>query len=409
MADTYRPETAEQLRDLIAAAAAEKAPVELVGNGTKRALGRPMGNLPRVDLSALQGVSLYEPGELVLSAGAGTPMAEIETLLDENNQRLAFEPLHMDVILGAETSAATLGGVISCNLAGPRRISAGAARDHVLGVKGVTGRGEFFKSGGRVVKNVTGYDMSKLMTGAYGTLGAITDLTVKVLPKPEKTRTVLVFGLADDGGVKALSKAAGSSHETSGLAHLPQAAAMRSGVAYVKDAGGAVTAIRLEGPGPSVEHRCAALRRELANFGETEELHGRNSGALWREIRDTALLPGWDVLWRLSVTPSEAPGAVAAIRETLPDQACTEVQYDWAGGLVWLAMKDADDAAHEGVRAATDAAGGHATLIRAEEEMRRRLAVFQPQAPALAALSRRVKEQLDPLGIFNPGRMVEGV
>ncbi len=408
MADSYRPETADQLRDLIAGAVAEKAPVEIVGNGTKRALGRPMGNLPRVELSLLQGVSLYEPGELVLSAGAGTAIAEIEALLDENGQRLAFEPLHMDVILGAEASAATLGGVISCNLAGPRRISAGAARDHILGVRGVTGRGETFKSGGRVVKNVTGYDMSKLMTGAYGTLGAISELTVKVLTKPEKTRTVLIFGLSDGAGVKALAQAAGSSHETSGLAHLPEAAAARSHVTYVRGAGGPVTAIRLEGPGPSVEHRCAALRRELAEFGETEELHGKNSSTLWREVRDAALLPKWDVLWRLSVTPSGAAKAVADTKAALSDAVFMEVHYDWAGGLIWLALKEAEDAAHEAVRAAVDLVGGHATLIRADEDTRRRVPVFHPQAPALAALNRRVKEQLDPLGIFNPGRMVEG-
>ena len=169
-----------------------------------------------------------------------------------------------------------------------------------------------------------------------------------------------------------------------------------------------MTAIRLEGPGPSVEHRCAALRRELAEFGETEELHGKNSSTLWREVRDAALLPKWDVLWRLSVTPSGAAKAVADTKAALSDAVFMEVHYDWAGGLIWLALKEAEDAAHEAVRAAVDLVGGHATLIRADEDTRRRVPVFHPQAPALAALNRRVKEQLDPLGIFNPGRMVEG-
>jgi glycolate oxidase FAD binding subunit len=411
MSDRYAPTDARQVRELIAWAVGEQAALEIVGQASKRDLGNPMtdpasnsgADLPILDLSGLTGVGLYEPGELVLTAAPGTPIAEIESLLADNNQRLAFEPMDMGLVLGGPAGVGTLGGVISCNLAGPRRISAGAARDHILGVKGVTGRGENFKSGGRVVKNVTGYDMSKLMTGAYGTLGALTEITVKVMPIPEKAWTVLIFGLDEAQAVKALARAAGSRYEVSGLAHLPGAAAARSDIGYVAGARSAVTAIRLEGPGPSVEYRAAALKDDLKSFGQVEELHSRNTAVLWREIRDVALSPDANVLWRLSVAPTRGPAVVADIRRRLTAE--VEATYDWQGGLIWLALKDPQEAGAEAVRGAVDAVGGHATLIRAPLEARRRVPAFHPQPDALAALSRRLRQALDPHGVFNPGRM----
>ena len=408
MSENFKPGNADQVCEAVAWAFAEKRTVEVCGHGSKQALGQPMGDMPVLDLSDLSGVSLYEPGELVLTAGAGTPLREIENLLAENAQRLAFEPLDMAAILGGTPGDGSLGGVIACNLAGPRRISAGAARDHILGVKGVTGRGEAFKSGGRVVKNVTGYDMSKLMTGSYGTLGAITEITVKVLPRPEKAWTVLLLGLDDAAATKALARAAGSSHEVSGLAHLPQTATATSAVSYVQDAGCSVTAIRVEGPGPSVEHRVASLRRELADFGDTEELHSHNSAGLWQEIRDVRLLPKDALLWRLSVTPSEGARVVRDIGAAVSD-ASMRVVYDWAGGLIWLSMAESPDARHQIVRGAVGENGGHAMLVRASRDVREQVPVFQPQAKPVADLSRRIKEGLDPHGVFNPGRMVEGL
>jgi len=403
MSDRYAPTNPDQVRELIAWAVDEQTPLEIVGRASLRSLGNPMADLPTLDLSALSGVGLYEPGELVLTAAPATPIAEIESLLADNNQRLAFEPMDMGLVLGGAPNAGSLGGVICCNLAGPRRISAGAARDHILGVKGVSGRGENFKSGGRVVKNVTGYDMSKLVTGAYGTLGALTEITVKVLPIPDKAWTVLVFGLDDAAAIKALAQAAGSRHEVSGLAHLPQSAAARSGVKYVVDAGVAVTAVRLEGPGPSVEYRAQALRQELKSFGDVEELHSHNSENLWREIRDVRLLGETKTLWRLSVAPSDGAAVVADIRRRLDRKA--EATYDWQGGLIWLALDDLGDGGVEAVRGAVDARGGHAMLIRASTETRARVPAFHPQSATLTALSTRVREALDPHRLFNPGRM----
>ncbi len=408
MSETFRPDDAEQVREIVAWAAAEERPLEIRGGGSKRGLGRPApGACDVLDVSGLGGVTFYEPTELVLAAAAGTPLAHVESELARNRQRLAFEPVDYGPLTGGAAGRSTVGGVVACNVSGPRRVQAGAARDHCLGVNGVSGRGEAFKSGGRVVKNVTGYDLSKLMAGSYGTLAVLTEVTFKVLPAPEKTRTVLLYGLDDAAGVAALGRAAASGLEPTALAHLPAPAASRSGVGYVSGAGAGagVTAIRIEGPAPSVEARCAALRKSFGPAGGTEELHGRNSGALWREVGEARLLPADGVLWRLSVPPAGAAGVAADIAGALPEDAAAEAVFDWAGGLIWLAVEGVGDAAHGVVRSAIAAGGGHATLVRAPAEVRRRVPVFQPPDPGVAALSARVKKGFDPRGILNPGRM----
>ena len=405
MAAVLRPADAAAVREAIACAAADGEALEIVGAGTKRALGRPVAGARRLDLSALSGIGLYEPEELVLSAGAATPLADIEAALTERGQQLGFEPADLGPLYGGPGGRATLGGTVAANLSGPRRIKAGAARDHVLGIECVSGRGEAFKSGGRVVKNVTGYDLSKLITGSHGTLAALTKVTIKVVPAPEKVRTLLVVGLGDDEAVAALGRAAGSSLEPSGLAHLPERVARRSSVTYVAGAGGAVTALRLEGTGPSVDHRLEALSQELADLGTTEELHRSNSAALWREVRD--VLPFTDAavahraVWRLSLAPAAGARAAAHVL----DRVDGEAYYDWAGGLIWIALEAGADGGCETVRAAIAESGGHATLVRADASTRTRVPVFQPQAEALAELTRRVKESFDPLRILNPGRM----
>ena len=407
MQEVLKPADPAQVVEAVAWAVSEEAPLEVLGTGSKRGLGRPVRTGHALDLSALSGIVLYEPEELVLSAGAGTPLAEIEEVLAARRQQLAFEPPDLGPLYGRPAGAGTIGGVLACNLAGPRRIKAGAARDHFLGFKAVNGRGEAFKAGGRVVKNVTGYDLCKLMAGSYGTLSVLTEVTLKVLPAPEKTRTVLLLGLADEEAVHAMTRALQSSHEVSGAAHLPAPVAAASPVGPVSRAGGAVTAVRVEGPGPSVEFRCAALRRELAAFGggATEELHSCNSVEFWRGLRDLTPFAGDDrrsIVWRLSVPPAAGARVVAA----LAPLGEFRYFYDWGGGLIWLALPSggADAGARE-VRAALAATGGHATLVRAPDETRLAVPVFQPQPEPVAALGRRLKESFDPRGILNPGRM----
>lgn len=385
-----KPETAAQVTDTVRWALSAGEPLEILGSGSRRGLGRPVQAGHALDMSGLSGVIAYEPEELVLTALAGTPMDTIRVMLADRGQHLAFEP----------PEGGTLGGLVSSGLAGPRRISAGSARDHTLGIAGVSGRAEAYKGGGKVVKNVTGYDVPKLMAGSFGTLTALTEITVKVLPAPEDSATLLLFGLDDAAAVAMLDRALRSPYEVSGAAHLPAGVTARSGVSAVAGAGGAVTLVRLEGFGPSVAARVTMLREELradAVLGRDESL------AVWREVRDGAGLgEGSDAhLWKLSVPPSTGPSTVQAIRRTLD----VEVFYDWGGGLVWLAAPPDSGATIRGVLSA----GGHATLVRAPDAVRAATDVFQPLADPLMALSRRVKESFDPKGILNPGRMYAGL
>ncbi len=402
MAAALKPLNESQLVEAIQSAVDEKTPLEIVGGGSKRAFGGPVAAERVLDLSALSGITLYEPSELVMTAAAATPLAEINRELDENNQYLAFEPQDMGSILGSATGG-TIGGAIACNLAGPRRIKSGAARDHILGFKAVNGRGEPFKSGGRVVKNVTGFDLSKLITGSFGTLAAISEVSFKVLPRPQKTRTVLVFGGDFDYARRAMSMALAGPFEVSAAAHLPVDVAAASSVDRVSAAGVALTALRVEGPEPSVVHRCRALRGDISEFGETDELDGASSRRFWRQVRDAvffAAVPEAQI-WRLSVPPAVGPGVTARILDNIGGRAF----FDWGGGLIWLAVPPRQDAGASIIREAIVECGGHATLVRAAASIRNSQPVFQPQPPALAALTARIKDAFDPWGILNPGRM----
>jgi glycolate oxidase FAD binding subunit len=271
-------------------------------------------------------------------------------------------------------------------------------------MRAVNGRGEIFKSGGRVMKNVTGYDLPKLLAGSFGTLAVLTDVTVKVLPAPEATRTLLVLGLGDARAVAAMSRALGSAHEVSAAAHLPQRAAARTAVRPVAVSGRAITALRLEGPEPSAVYRAKALGEELAGFGESAVLDDAASHLFWGELRDLKAFASEPArpLWRISVPPSDGPKLIAALSSRL----AFDHFYDWGGGLIWLALAAGSDPAAETIRAALP--GGHATLIRAEAAARAQVPVFQPQPAALTELTRRIKESFDPLHLLNPGRMQAG-
>jgi glycolate oxidase FAD binding subunit len=404
MADTLKPRDANEVEEAVRWALGDDKALEIVGAGSKRAIGRPSQTDLTLDLSGLTGVTLYEPEELVLSAKAGTPLAEIEALLDKNNQALAFEPMDYGPLLGGGAGQGTLGGALAVNLSGPRRIKAGAARDHFLGVSAVTGRAETIKSGGRVVKNVTGYDMCKLIAGSWGTLAAMTDVTVKVLPKAETEATVLVEGLDDARACAAMAAAMGSACDVSGAAHLPDhVASYFDGLPKPE----AATALRLEGFAPSVKHRKEALAALMKPFGPVALLNEKESRALWRSVRQvkpfTAEAARARPLWRISTAPSRGHEIAAAITPA------AQMFYDWAGGLLWVAMPFAGEPDAGSIRAAVKSVGGHATLVRAPAAVRASVDVFEPQEPNLRALSKRVKESFDPKGVLNPGRMWAGV
>ncbi len=383
MSSALRPATEQELSEIVQSA---EAPIEITGTATKRGLGRPVQAAATLDMSGFAGIIAYEPEELILEAGAGTKLSEVEALISASGQQLAFEPPDWSALLGSAHSG-TLGGLIACNLSGPRRLKAGAVRDHILGVRGVTGGGDIFKAGARVVKNVTGYDLPKLLTGSYGTLAALTSVILKVLPAPETEETVVLTGLGDAQAVAVMSLAMQSPCEVSGAAHVP----------------GEAVYLRLEGIAPSVAYRRDQLAKTLGT--PVEVMAAKNSAALWRSIRDAAIFAEnhRHPLWRISVAPSDA----SAVIQKLSGNIDFRYFFDWAGGLIWLEVPPSPDASEALVRGAFSQ--GHATLIRAPEATRAAADVFQPQAEALASLSSRVKDSFDPRHILNPGRMYRGI
>jgi glycolate oxidase FAD binding subunit len=408
----FAPATAAEIPDFLRARA-EDAKLRIRGHGSKAGFGRPAAPADAIlDLSALSGITLYEPDELVLTARAGTPLADINSAVSEHGQCLAFEPPEFSTLLGSESGPTlggptlsgptlggpTLGGVVACGWSGPRRVKAGAVRDHVLGLLAVGGDGQSFRSGGRVVKNVTGFDLPKLLTGSHGTLAVMTDITLKVVPAPQLTQTLVLLGLDDADAVGLLSAAIGGPFEIAGAAHLPAKIAARSALPAVARSGGGVTLLRLEGFGPSVEDRFAALERRFARVGDFMGLDPSECVIAWREVREVARFvdPG-AIVWRLSLRATDAAKVVADILARTGGEAF----YDWGGGLVWLALSPGAPDGHAAtVREMLPA--GHATLMRAPADIRAAAPVFQPRAPALAALEDRVKMAFDPRAILAP-------
>jgi glycolate oxidase FAD binding subunit len=405
--ETFRVRDAGDVEQVVRAALAAEAPLEIVGHGTKRGVGQPMVPARILDLSALNAVRDYEPSELILTVEAGAPVADVASLIDSRNQELAFDPMDTAGLLGTAPGRGTIGGMIAAAFAGPRRIRSGAARDHLLGATAVSGFGDTFKAGGKVVKNVTGYDLCKLLAGSWGTLAVMTEVTLKVMPKAESEATVVLRGLDVATANQAMTAALGSPFDVSGAAHVPASVFARGEALAALDGGRqGLTLLRLEGIGASVAHRARSLADALKRFGATD-IAAAESRGVWAAIRDVVPfaaagpLGAWSV-WRI-VCPPAAGGALgqALARETGGD-----LIYDWGGGLIWLALPPAADASAALVRARLEAIGGHASLIRAQESVRAGIDVFQPQAAGLAALSGRLKQSFDPKGILNRNRML---
>ncbi|WP_135469867.1 glycolate oxidase subunit GlcE [Crenalkalicoccus roseus] len=396
-AEAIAPATEEEVAAAVAAAAAAGEPLAIEGNATKRAMLRPVQAARRLTLAGLTGITLYRPQELVIAARAGTPLPEIEAALAEKGQHLIAEPPDFRGLFGAEAPA-TLGGTVAANLSGPRRIASGAMRDHVIGIRAVNGRGEVFRSGGRVLKNVTGLDLCKLLTGAHGTLGVLTEITLKVLPAPEASGSLAVRVPDLAAGVRALCAGLGSPYGVSGAALLPEGVP-EHGLA------GPVALLRIEDFADSVAYRLGRLRGELAPHGAATPLEEAASRALWRAVRDAVPLGAApeEAVWRVSVRPTAGPDVAAALRAAFG----ARLLLDWGGGLVWAAGP-ATAEAHEAVVRAAREAGGSFLLFRAPEPLRAAVAVMPEEPPPLAAIARRVKAVMDPAGVLNPGRMRAG-
>ncbi|SEE03509.1 FAD-binding protein [Bradyrhizobium erythrophlei] len=408
--ETLKVRDVQDVEEVVRAAVASEQPLEVIGHGSKRAIGHPMATNAVLDVSVLNAVSSYEPNELIITVQAGAPLADVQSLIDAKNQQFAFEPMDMSVLLGS-AGAGTIGGMIGAGLAGPRRIKAGGARDHLLGAHAVSGFGDSFKTGGRVVKNVTGYDLCKLLTGSWGTLAVMTEVTLKVMPKPEAERTLVLRGLDDVTANKAMTAALGSPFDVSGAAHLP-GSALRSGtgaLAGLAASGQPVTLVRLEGISASAAHRAASLSQTLSSYGTVDSLTDDASALIWSALRDVVpfsangTLGTWPV-WRIVCPPASG----GALGQALSRATGGDVIYDWGGGLIWAAVPPNADAQAALVRGQVEPIGGHATLIRATEDVRRAVDVFQPQPTGLAALGERIRASFDPRSVLNRGRMIRG-
>ncbi|MDB5015002.1 MAG: linked oxidase-like [Daejeonella sp.] len=394
----------------VRAAIADEQPLEILGHGSKRGIGQPLATNAVLDLSPLNAVKAYEPNELIITVQAGAPLADVQSLIDSRNQQFAFEPMNTSQLLGTP-DVGSIGGMIAAGLAGPRRIKAGGARDHLLGAHAVSGFGDSFKAGGRVVKNVTGYDLCKLLAGSWGTLAVMTEVTLKVMPRAESERTLILRGLDDVAANNAMTAALGSPYDVSGAAHLP-GSALRTTLGPLGEIAAAdqsATLIRLEGITSSAAHRAVSLTALLASFGTCEIVEDATSVALWTAIRDVAPFAAsgpralWPV-WRIICPPAIG----GQLGQTIARASQGEVIYDWAGGLIWAALPPSADAQATQLRKLVDAASGHAILIRADETVRRVVDVFHPQPAGLAALGERVRHSFDPKNILNRGRMARG-
>ena len=367
MTKMMTPGSEAELAQIVADA---KGPLTIQGGGTR---GMAVdGDV--LSTAGLSGIELYEPGALTIVVKAGTPVAEVDAALAKERQRLAFEPMDHRGLLDTKGTP-TMGSLVAANISGPRRIQAGAARDFALGVRFVDGQGEIIKNGGRVMKNVTGYDLVKLMSGSHGTLGVLSEVSLKVLPMPETEATLMVHGLDNDSAVQAMAAALGSPYDVTGAAHIPGG-----------DAG--VTMIRVEGFEASVAYRIEQLRTALARFG-TEMSVSEDSNAAWQDVRDvTAFHGATGDVWRVSVKPSAGPDIVKS-------SGAEAALFDWAGGLVWLCTAPGTD-----LRARLGPIAGHATLVRGSGQAR-----FHPEDAGVATLSQGLRQRFDPRGILNAGLM----
>ena len=378
-----KPKSEQELADVVKASAAKGARLQIRGGGSRAGLGHGVtGEL--LDTTGLKGVSLYEPGALTIVAAAGTPLETIEKTLAKEGQRLPFEPMDHRALYGTNGKS-TIGGVVAANISGPRRIQAGACRDSLIGVRFVDGEGTIIKNGGRVMKNVTGYDLVKLMAGSHGTLGVLTEVAFKVLPMPEAGATIVVEGLDNEKAGAAMSAALTAPYDVNGAAHLPATAGKA-----------ARTCIRVEGFEGSVRYRSGKLQDLLAGFGDVSiEADQGKSSRLWQQIRDVeAVAAGEGDVWRISAKPSDGPKLANLLARD------AQVQFDWGGGLMWACMPEGHD-----VRTIMNGIDGHATLIRSSEATAKRLGVFQPESAPLAKISAGLRSRFDPHGILNPGRM----
>jgi glycolate oxidase FAD binding subunit len=390
---TRTPQDEAELCDMIIAARAERQTLEIVGRGTKRGFGRPVEASAILDVSALSGIVRYEPDELVITARGATPLTEIETAVSEKHQRLGFDPADWSALFGTTHNAATIGGTLSADACGSARIRYGAARDHLLGYRSVGGSGEAYKAGGKVVKNVTGFDLPKLVCGAMGTLGVLTEVTLRLVPRARWPAVLMVRNADAETGFALLRRVWSSPLEATGLALVPKAAL--EAFPELGEAGNGAALFRLEGDAALLEEKVQAADLLLRPH---EVVCPEVGDDIFTRIGSGATFAGREsTVWRIFVPAAQAP----ACANELAGQFWIA---DWAGGVIWIEGGEPD-----AIKVLAARFGGYAQLMRGDEALRRRCDMFSAGSPVHRGLMQRVKSAFDPLGLLNPGRMFDGI
>lgn len=401
MNNVTRPAADWELARFLADASADGRGVEIVGGGSKRQIGRLSDTVEIVSTHVLRGIRSYDPGDMMMSARAGTTLAEIENELARNGQMLAFEPVDLGPVMGQEAGRSSIGGVFATNISGSRRLSAGAARDHLAGVHGVTGGGDILHGGAQVMRSVAGLDLCRAVCGSWGTLAVLFETVFKAVPRPEKTATLILLDQTDEIAIETLCAARGVPVEVSGAVHINAELGRRLVHDGLRETGVAVTAIRLESFAAFLPGRIERLQRALRHFGEIHVLDDADSQALWGELKQLSVVQGPRPLWRILTMPKHAAAMIGGIRRHMP----VDAFYDWSGGLIWLEVPQSADAGATDVRRVLASFGGHATLIRAPDAARAQVEVFHPVDPGIERMTQVLKSVFDPAGILNPGRM----
>ncbi|MBU2533499.1 MAG: FAD-binding protein [Alphaproteobacteria bacterium] len=406
METILRPAADWELASFLAEATAARTPVEIVGGHSKARMGRSREPGAIISTHVMRGIRAYDPSERMITVQAGCLITDIERELAVRGQMLGFEPLDIANVFGGEPGRATIGGVISANLAGSRRLVAGGVADHLLGVSGVAGTGEIFRSGARTRRSVAGLDLRRAMAGSWGTLAALVEVTLSVEAIPDETATLVIFGLSEEIAIEAMADAARTPHGVTGTVHLEPAMAARLWFDRLREENQAITVLRVEAPANGTALRVERLKDALRAYGDMQLLDHEASLSLWHELRQLTILAHNDKpLWRITTRPSKAFQVVSGIRRYM----AVDAFYDWSGGLIWLEVPEAADAGATEIRRVIASSGGHATLVRASDEVKATVDVFEPMHSGIELMTRRLKDVFDPAGILNPGRIYAGM
>lgn len=406
MNSVLRPAADWELASYLAEATANGRPVEIVGGQTKAHFGRPRQTADRISTHVLRGIRSYDHKERIITAQAGCLISDIEREVHARGQMIGFEPVDLAAVFGDEPGRATIGGVVASNLAGSRRISGFGIGDSVVGIKAVAGTGEVIQTGGAVTRGADGLNLKRLLTGSWGTLAALVEISVRLQPVPEHTDTIIILGLSEEIAIEAMSGALATPHGVTGTVHLEPGIASRLWFEALRNQNLSVTALRLENPSASSGERLAGLQHALHAYGELHVLGQEDSLPFWHELRLLSVLPYSDMpLWRISTLPSKAFEVVSAIRRYMQ----VDAFYDWSGGLIWLEVPPSADAGATEIRRVIASSGGHATLVRAPDDVKLSIDVFEPMHSGVELMTKRLKQVFDPAGILNRGRLYAGI